>query len=260
MKFLAIIQARMSSRRLPGKVLKKINNISILEMIIERLKKLKDIDKIYVATSNQKSDNKIVNFCKKKKINHYRGSLNNVLSRFEYLFLKYKPEYIIRITGDCPFIDYEFLKKIVNFAKKNKVDFFDLEKKTDLIQGIDLKSSKVYKFIFKEAKSIKDKEHVGSFVFKKNIKKFNGVLVKLPKYYFNYNYRITVDEKKDLLTLQNIFKNENRIMDIKIRKLITIFKKNSHLIKNHKIYDSKDNIALEKIPKKIESYHKKLIF
>ena len=67
MKFLAIIQARMSSKRLPGKVLKKINNLTLLELIVQRLKKIKDIEKIYIATSNQKSDKKIINFCKKKK-------------------------------------------------------------------------------------------------------------------------------------------------------------------------------------------------
>ena len=250
----------MSSKRLPNKVLKKINNLSLLDLIIRRLKKIRDIDKIYIATSRKESDKKIVNFCKRKKINYFCGSLNNVLSRFEYLYLKYKPKYILRVTGDCPFIDYVFLRKIVKFAKKNEVDFFDIEKKTNLIQGIDLKSENVYKFIFRYSKSKKDKEHVGSFIFKKNIKKFKGVLVKLPRFYFNYNFRITVDEKEDLTTLQNILYKEKRIEDLEIKKLIEVFKKKSHMIENKHINDSKDNIILEKAPKKINRYYKKLIF
>ena len=249
----------MSSKRLPGKVLKKINNLTLLELIVKRLKKINDIEKIYIATSNQKSDKKIINFCKKKNLNYYAGNLNNVLSRFKYLALKYQPKYIIRVTGDCPFIDYNFLKKIVEFAKKNDVDFFDIEKKTSLIQGIDLKSYRVYKFLFKFSKSRKDKEHVGSFLFKKNIKKFKGVLVKLPKYYFTNNFRIAVDERKDLITLQNIFKNEKNIKDKSIYEIISIFKNKHLLIKNLNISESNDNLALEKIPKKINQYYKKLI-
>ena len=104
---LAIIQARMSSKRLPGKVLKKINGIPILEIVYYRLKKVKKIDKICIVTSRGKSDKKIVDFCKKNKIEFYTGNLNNVLSRFKFLVNKYLPRYIIRITAmDENYYDY----------------------------------------------------------------------------------------------------------------------------------------------------------
>ena len=79
---ICIVQARMSSSRLPNKVLKKIYNQTMLERVINKLKKSKKIVKIVVATSSLKSDDKIENFVKKKKIECYRGSINNVYSRF----------------------------------------------------------------------------------------------------------------------------------------------------------------------------------
>ena len=129
---LAIIQARMSSKRLPGKVLKKINGIPILEIVYYRLKKVKKIDKICIATSRRNSDKKIVDFCKKNKIEFFAGNLNNVLSRFKFLVNKYLPRYIIRITADNPFFDKDVLSKQINLIKKYDLDYFELKKKTPL--------------------------------------------------------------------------------------------------------------------------------
>ena len=78
---LCTIEARMNSSRYPGKVLKKINNTTILEILFERIKKCKRIHNIVLATTRNKIDDKIVKICKKNGINYYRGSENNVLQR-----------------------------------------------------------------------------------------------------------------------------------------------------------------------------------
>jgi spore coat polysaccharide biosynthesis protein SpsF len=87
---LCIIQARMNSKRLPGKVLKKIFNQEMLNLLIERLKKSKKISSIIVATSNKNSDIKIVNFCKKNRVEYFRGNLQNVSFRFLEILKKKK--------------------------------------------------------------------------------------------------------------------------------------------------------------------------
>ena len=85
----AIIEARMSSKRLPGKVMLKIQNKYILDILINRVKKSNKINKIIVATSKNVKDDKIINFCKKKRINFFRGSENNVAKRVYDCVKKY---------------------------------------------------------------------------------------------------------------------------------------------------------------------------
>ena len=93
----------MKSNRLPGKVLKKIDNETILEKILNSLKKCKNINETIIATSKDNSDNKIVNFCKKKKIQYYRGDLQNVASRFYEILKIKKSDFFIRTCADSPF-------------------------------------------------------------------------------------------------------------------------------------------------------------
>ena len=94
-KFSIIIQARMGSSRLPNKVLLKYKNLSILDILINRLKNTRLIDKIIIATTNKKKDIKIVNYCKKNNIKYFRGSETDVLSRYYLAAKKYKIQNII---------------------------------------------------------------------------------------------------------------------------------------------------------------------
>ena len=125
MSFSAIIQARMSSTRLPKKILLQYKKISPLDFLIKRLKKSKYLKDIIVATTKKKIDNKIVNFCKKKKIKYFRGDENNVLSRYYKIAKQNKSKIIIRITGDCPFVDYRIIDKFIEKidGKKNNTKF-----------------------------------------------------------------------------------------------------------------------------------------
>ena len=103
--FHAIIQARMGSKRLPGKVLRSYKNLTPLGVLCGRLKKIKEISKIIVATTKEKKDDKIVSFCKKLKISYFRGSTNNVLNRYYCAAKKFNyvcdvnPGKISSITG-----------------------------------------------------------------------------------------------------------------------------------------------------------------
>jgi spore coat polysaccharide biosynthesis protein SpsF (cytidylyltransferase family) len=161
-KVLAIVQARYDSTRLPGKVLKKLNNKSILEIIIKRLSKCKNISKIIVACSNNKNDVKIINLCKKLKIDFFIGSEHNVLERFYKATVKFKGLNILRITADCPFVDYVIVDKIINNFFLNNYDYASNIDPPTFPDGLDAEifTFNVLKETYKKAKTSIYREHI----------------------------------------------------------------------------------------------------
>lgn len=202
MKTVAIIQARMSSSRLPGKVLIEFRGKPVLEHIVQRLKKCKLIDEIVIATSDHDSDNKIENFCLEKNLNLFRGSLNDVLDRYYNAAIQYKADAILRITGDCPVIDPEIVDKIINAFHENKCDLCGLS--GDFPDGLDCSvfSFKAIEKAWKEAKLKSEREHVGPYI-EKNPDIFKIKAVSLFK---NMGHlRWTLDTPEDKLLLKEIF-------------------------------------------------------
>ena len=121
MRIICIIQARMGSQRLPGKVLMNgANRKPLILNLYERIKKSKFLNKIVLATTNLKKDSKIVQICKKNNIECFRGSHLNVLYRYYKCSLKYKADIILRITADCPLMDYKFIDNFINEYLKKK--------------------------------------------------------------------------------------------------------------------------------------------
>ncbi len=104
-KIVAIIQARMGSTRLPGKVMKTLGDRTVLAQVIRRVKACQLIDQIVVATSNQPHDDVIVAEAEKYQVNWFRGSENNVLERYYQAAQAYQADVIVRITADCPLLD-----------------------------------------------------------------------------------------------------------------------------------------------------------
>ena len=126
MKFLTTIEARFDSTRLPGKVIYLLSaKKTVLDILIHRIKKSQNVNKIILATSKNKSNHKIITVAKKNKIFFYKGSENNVLERLMKATHKYNEKYIIQLTADNPLIDYRIIDYMVSFFKKNykKYDF-----------------------------------------------------------------------------------------------------------------------------------------
>ena len=111
-KIILVIQARMSSTRLPGKILKPIKGVPILEYLINRVQNIEEINEYWVATSNNKADDIIENLFK-SKVNIFRGDEKDVLGRYYDLATQTKANTIIRITADCPFSDPDLIKKAI---------------------------------------------------------------------------------------------------------------------------------------------------
>jgi glutamate-1-semialdehyde aminotransferase/spore coat polysaccharide biosynthesis protein SpsF (cytidylyltransferase family) len=236
-KVLAIIQARYNSTRFPGKVVKKINNKTILEILIRRLSKSKHISKIIVACSNNRNDKEIVTICKKLGVNYFIGSENDALDRFYHAAKKYKGINIVRITADCPLIDPKIVDDVIsNFFLKN-VDYSSNTNPPTFPDGLDVEVFKfsILKEAYMNAKKSEEREHVTPFII--NNKKFKKFNLKNPIDYSSL--RLTLDEKEDFILIAKIIKYFKNNLDFNLKNLLDLYKKkkfffsiNSHLVRN----------------------------
>ena len=165
---LAIIQARLSSKRLNGKVLKKIQKKELLKLVFERTITSKKIKKIIIATSTNKSDDKIVKFCRKKKIDFFRGDLNDVWHRFIEILKLNKEKSFVRICADSPFIHNQLLDKAIQIFKKNKYDIVTnvFPRSYPKGQSIEIFKSSVLIKNYSKLRSNYFKEHFQNFFIK----------------------------------------------------------------------------------------------
>ena len=114
-----IVQARMTSRRFPGKVLQLVDNKrSCLEFLIQRLNRSKKISKLVVACTKNSKDLEIIKMLKKNNIDFYRGSENDVLNRYYKTAQKFKADIVVRITSDCPLTDANLIDKMIKVFEK----------------------------------------------------------------------------------------------------------------------------------------------
>ncbi len=200
-----IIQARSDSKRLPGKVLYKIKNTTILEILINRLKKL-GIKKLIVATTKKKSDNEIVKIAEKNKIFVFRGDELNVLKRYYKCAKRNQLKTIIRITSDCPLIDVKYVRQLLNFFKKNNYDYVsNINNYLPDGMSCEIFSFESLKKSFFNAKKKFDKEHVTPFIWK-NPQIFNIYNIGSKKR-LKIRTRLTLDYIEDFYLIEVIVKN-----------------------------------------------------
>ncbi len=236
-KVLAIIQARYNSIRFPGKVLKKINNQTVLEILIKRLSKSKNISKIIVACSNNPKDKAIVDVCNILGFNYFVGSENDVLDRFYKAAKKHKGRNIVRITADCPLLDYKIVDNVISNFFLKKVDYASNVNPSTFPDGLDVE---VFKFsalkeAYINARQSSEREHVTPFIINnKKFKKFNL------KNHKDYSFlRLTLDEKEDFILIEKIIKNFKNNLNFNLKNILTLYKNkknlfliNSHLVRN----------------------------
>ena len=140
MKTVIMIQARMGSTRLPDKVIKKIVGIPAIQIILKRLKRSKEADKVIVATSKNKNNKILLEYLKKIKADYFCGSDNDVVDRFYKAANKYKARIIVRITADCPLVDVKIVDDFIKKFKKKKPDYLSngLEQPWTYPDGLDV--------------------------------------------------------------------------------------------------------------------------
>ena len=208
MKNLAIITARMTSSRLPGKVMKKIQNTPTIKILYDRLKKSNLIDKIVVATTNCKSDDILVQYLTKQKIEFYRGSRENVVERIIKTATFFRAKNIVLITGDCPLIDFNLVDQCIRTFKFNNVDFVTNSNIRSFPDGMDaqvFKKSTLIKFYKKKTKNIKEFEHV-TLSMRKNIQKDKILNIVAPGNQYFPKIGLTLDDYRDYKLISKIIK------------------------------------------------------
>ena len=197
-KATAIIQARMGSERLPGKVLKIINSHTALDFLVKRLKKSSHVENIVIATSNNKKDNAIVDFCLDMNLDFYRGPEHDVLKRFQLAAKYYDANDIIRISGDCPFTDWEMLDKLVKLYFDSGADFVTNMYKQTFPLGFAIEVFKSEELFKLKNLNTNEKEHVTPY-FLNNAQSFNFISVENKQNFSKY--RMTLDTPEDYVVL-----------------------------------------------------------
>lgn len=202
-KILGILQARASSSRLPGKVLKPILGRPMLLHQIERLRRARALDEIVVATSDEPSDDPIEALCASAGIRCFRGSLNDVLDRFYQAALPYRPDLVVRLLGDCPLVDPELIDRVVAFQQAGHYDLAGADMSM-FPDGLDLDviPFPVLEGAWREAVRPSDREHVSLFITRQPERYRIGLLendVDLS------HLRWTVDEPEDFEMVRRIY-------------------------------------------------------
>jgi spore coat polysaccharide biosynthesis protein SpsF len=203
---IAFVQARMSSSRLPGKVLKPILGRPMLELEIERVRSCETIDRVVVVTSTHPDDQPIVDLCQRLSIGFFCGSMENVLDRFYQAAKKFKPDHIVRITGDCPLIDPEVVDDMVRLYLDRGADYGTNCMPPTYPDGLDAEIFPFHalKLAHNEAILPSHLEHISHF-FEEQPERFK--IANLSCKTDLSSLRWTVDEPEDYEFVKRIFEN-----------------------------------------------------
>ncbi|MBF0522455.1 MAG: glycosyltransferase family protein [Candidatus Omnitrophica bacterium] len=241
---LAIVQARMSSSRLPGKVLKTVLGKPMIQHLLERLSMSKKIDKVVVATSVDAESDPLHDFVKSIGFDVYRGSEEDVLDRFYQAAKKYQPQTVVRITGDSPLLDPAICDGAIGVYEKDKVDY--VHTGPTFAEGLDCEvlSFKSLEVAWKESKLKSEREHVTQYLHK-HPELFKKIT--LGNKTDDSKYRFTLDEEEDFIVIKTILEEFARkgkphftAEDIKsfLDNRRDIYEINAHIVRNEGLLKS----------------------
>jgi len=230
-KVVAIIQARMESNRLPGKVLLDLGGKTILDWVVQRVARARRVDQTIVATSTSPEDDAIADFCAERGYAFVRGDLHDVLDRYMQAANKTNADVIIRITGDCPLIDPDMISDNLNtfLTTLPPLDFAANRLPGDRTIPIGLDAEfctrEALETAWQEATEPPQREHVMPF-FYENPERFRILHIKSDP---NYGHlRWTLDTKEDYILLQKIVSSFDRD-DFSWKDVLELLRENPQL-------------------------------
>lgn len=203
MKAKVIIQARSGSTRLAGKVLLKIMGKTILEYLIERIKRARNIEDIIIATTKKEEDSQIINLARLLKVNIFRGSEDDVLDRVYQAAKTFDVRHIVRITADCPLMDPRIIDDIVNYYFESYADYCSntIEKTFPDGEDVEVFNFKTLAYAWKNANLASEREHVTPYIIK------HPDIFKLTNFKNRTNLsnkRWTLDREEDFILIKAI--------------------------------------------------------
>lgn len=220
---LCIVQARLTSSRLPEKVLMELGDskLSILEHVNIRLHKASKIDKVVFAIPDTSSNDKLADFLEKKKIEYYRGSENDVLGRFYHCAEKYGPKLIVRATCDNPCVDWKLADAMIENIRD--ADYMYCEE-TPLGTSVEVFTNKALNEAYHKAHTLEEREHVCPYIT--HHAKF--VCRQYP--YNKLTYRLTVDEEADFVLINEIYKQLYKGVPVKNEEIYDYLRNHQGLL------------------------------
>ena len=212
MKVVCIIQARTSSTRLPRKVLRTLpynGDITVLGHVIRRLKKSKRLNDIVVATTTDKEDIEITDVAGKEHVKCFRGSVDDVLSRYYWAARENDASVVVRITSDCPCIDPQIVDHVVDTHLSTHADYTSNTLKRTFPHGLDtaVLSFQALEKAHQEAKQSYEREHVCPYIYKSHPQLFRISSVEASERLRAPDVRVTLDTAKDYALLCAVFDN-----------------------------------------------------
>jgi len=200
---IGLIQARMSSTRLPGKVMKKIKDLPLIKYVWDRCK-LSNLENWAIVTSEQESDNLLFDFCIKNEISCYRGSLDNVAERFLEATENFGHDSFIRINGDSPLIDPEIINRAINLYSSENYDIVTnaFPKSYPLGQSVEIVRLNTFSSIFSNKMNKDHYEHVTKYIYDNS---GNYRIHNFRNFEDMSKYSTAVDTQSDFNKIEKIF-------------------------------------------------------
>ena len=208
MKIVATIEARMTSSRLPGKVLMEVLDKPILHYLVARLRRVQLLDEIVLATTTNSTDNSLVEFANNENIKCYRGSEDDVMARVVGAAESVDADLIVEITGDCPIIDPNIIEQAIQTYINNNVDYVSNAHVRSYPDGMDVQvfSLNVLKKSLNMTNDSLDHEHVTLYI-RNHPKLFSHLNLVAPKKLWWPELGLTLDERSDFELLKKIIEH-----------------------------------------------------
>ena len=246
MKIAAIVQARMTSQRLPGKVLMDLTGKPTLQRVVERLKCSKYLDDVIVATTINETDNPIVDCCDEFNYSYFRGLEEDVLDRVLKTAKYHNVDLIVEITADCPLIDYNHVNALIELYQSGDYDFVSNVESRTFPRGYDIRvfSTKALERVNAEVDNAIDRQHVATWFYlnpkgKENYKRANW---KAPIGQNRPDIEVTLDTPEDLELIRWIFDFEKQGYNLELtcENVIGLLDTYPHVLKKVKEIKRKD--------------------
>jgi glutamate-1-semialdehyde 2,1-aminomutase len=227
MKVIGVVQARMGSVRLPGKVLMPIAGIPAIDLLLKRLDNATTLDEVIVATSSSQKDDVLAEHLRDLGIHYFRGDENDVLSRFLEINARVQPDVIVRLTGDCPFLDPAVVDSVVNELISKSAEYSSNIEPPTFPHGFDVEAFKsdLLEWTQNHPDSMKSIEHVTTLMREtSSIKRAN---INSGGEYAHI--RVTLDNPEDLIVIQNVASRVSNILGFKWNEVVELHESNPEL-------------------------------
>jgi spore coat polysaccharide biosynthesis protein SpsF len=249
------VQARLSSTRLPGKVLLDVAGKPLIQRVVERVRRATRIDEVLVLTSLHPTDDPLASKLEELGIPYRRGLLEDVLSRFTALVEEFEPDVVVRVCADSPLIEPEIIDLEIDALRDEGADLIEFRGNEHgecegTLGGVSVVSTRAL-MAARNSKDPRDLEHVGSFFYRLHKKALRCAALVVPEAYRARELRLCVDEEPDLELMRRVFAHFAPVEDFSTADAVQWLRENPDVgAINHGVEESRDNQALRRLDRR----------